>query len=382
MGANPHASNGSLLAYPDLLGELDEIRERGGRTIVIDPRRTGTADRADEWLPVRPGTDAALLLAVVSGARRGGPHRPRRPRRVGCAASTRCCSRPARTRPRPWPDWCGIDADRIRGLARELAGRRAAGGLRPHRPVQPGVRHPRQLAGRGGQHPDRPTSRRGRRPVPPAGHRAHLLHRPPAGPAHDRALAHPGERGAPRSSARRRWRCMAEEIDTPGDGQIKALITIAGNPVLSAPDAGRLDAALPLLDAMISIDNYLNETTPARPRDPPGPVAARAAALRRGHLGLRPPRRGPLVTADLRCRRPAPRVGDLPAARSDPRRHAGRRGRRGDPRRRDVAGPGRPPRRRRHPGRELEAARTRPLRRPHLPHQHLRRPLRRAARAG
>ena len=55
--------------------------------------------------------------------------------------------------------------------------------------------------------------------------------------------------------------CLAEEIDTPGDGQIRALITIAGNPVLSAPDAGRLDAALPQLDAMISIDNYLNETS-------------------------------------------------------------------------------------------------------------------------
>ena len=65
MGGNPQASGGSLLSCPDVLGEIDAIRERGGKVIVIDPRRTGTADRADEWLPVRPGTDAALLLAVV-----------------------------------------------------------------------------------------------------------------------------------------------------------------------------------------------------------------------------------------------------------------------------------------------------------------------------
>ena len=65
MGANPQASKGSLLACPDLLGQIDRIREAGGRTIVVDPRRTGTADRADEWIPIVPGTDAALLLAVV-----------------------------------------------------------------------------------------------------------------------------------------------------------------------------------------------------------------------------------------------------------------------------------------------------------------------------
>src|SRR5580700_10898274 len=65
MGANPQASQGSLLACPDLLGQIDRIRDAGGRTIVVDPRRTGTAERADEWIPIVPGTDAALLMAVV-----------------------------------------------------------------------------------------------------------------------------------------------------------------------------------------------------------------------------------------------------------------------------------------------------------------------------
>jgi anaerobic selenocysteine-containing dehydrogenase len=68
-------------------------------------------------------------------------------------------------------------------------------------------------------------------------------------------------RGAPEVLGQAPLSCLAEEIDTPGEGQVKALVTVAGNPVLSAPDAGRLDAALPLLEAMICIDNYLNETT-------------------------------------------------------------------------------------------------------------------------
>ena len=65
MGANPHASQGSLLACPDLMGEIAAIQARGGEVIVIDPRRTGTAERASEWLAITPGTDAAFLLAVT-----------------------------------------------------------------------------------------------------------------------------------------------------------------------------------------------------------------------------------------------------------------------------------------------------------------------------
>ena len=259
MGANPHASQGSILAYPDLLGEIDRIRERGGRTIVVDPRRTGTADRADEWLPVRPGTDAALLLAVVQvldeeGLVRLG-HLEGRVRGVDevLAAASRYT-------PESVADWCGVDAERIRGLARELAA--------AERPVVYGriglcnqefgtlaswlVEVVNVLLGRvdaeGGALFPRPaialissTARR-RGPVRTGRWRTRV-------------------RGAPEVLGQAPLSCLAEEIDTPGEGQVKALITIAGNPVLSAPDAGRLDAALPLLDAMISIDNYLNETT-------------------------------------------------------------------------------------------------------------------------
>ena len=259
MGANPHASNGSLLSFPDLIGEVDRIRQRGGRTIVVDPRRTGTAERADEWMPIVPGGDAALLLAVVHvlgdeglvdlGDLTG---------RVQGVDEVLAAALPYS--PDAVSDWCGVPAERIRGLARELAA--------AERPVVYGriglcnqefgtlaswlVEVVNVLLGRlgaeGGSLFPRPalatissTARR-RGPISTGKWRSRV-------------------RGAPEVMGQAPLSCLAEEIDTPGDGQVKALITIAGNPVLSAPDAARLDAALPMLDAMICIDNYINETT-------------------------------------------------------------------------------------------------------------------------
>ena len=259
MGANPHASNGSILSYPDLIGELGRIRDRGGRTIVVDPRRTGTAERADEWLPIVPGSDAALLLAVVAvldedgltdlGAVEG------RVRGIDEVLAA------ARDFP---PDavaaWCGIEAERIRSLAHEIAGARRAvvygriglctqefgtlaswlvevvNILTGHFAVEGGALFPRPAIATLSS-----TARR-RGPVRTGRWRTRV-------------------RGAPEVLGQAPLSCLAEEIDTPGDGQVKGLITIAGNPALSAPDAGRLEAALPMLEAMISIDNYLNETT-------------------------------------------------------------------------------------------------------------------------
>jgi len=259
MGANPQASNGSLLAYPDLIGEVDRIRERGGRTIVVDPRRTGTADRADEWLPIVPGTDAALLLAVVhvlddEGLVDLGPvaGRVRGVDEVLAAARD--------LPPEAVAAWCGIDAGRIRALARDLAGTGRAvvygriglcnqefgtlatwlvsvvNVLTGHFDREGGERFPKPAIATLSS-----TARR-RGPITTGKWRTRV-------------------RGAPEVMGQAPLSCLAEEIATPGEGQIKALITLAGNPALSAPDAGRLDAALPLLDAMISVDNYLNETS-------------------------------------------------------------------------------------------------------------------------
>ena len=75
------------------------------------------------------------------------------------------------------------------------------------------------------------------------------------------AAAHSRVRGLPEFFGELPVVCLAEEIETPGDGQMRALITIAGNPVLSTPDAERLDRALGTLDFMVSVDIYLNETT-------------------------------------------------------------------------------------------------------------------------
>ncbi len=259
MGANPHASQGSLLSCPDLLGEIDRIRERGGRTIVIDPRRTGTAERAEEWLPIYPGTDAAFLLAIVNvldvddlvdlGTLDG---RVRGVEEVLDAARA--------FTPEGVADACGISSERIRRLAHEIASTPRAvvygriglcnqqfgtlaswavdvvNVLTGHLDVEGGAMFPRPAIATLSS-----TARR-RGPVR-------------VGRWHTRV------RKAPEVLGQAPLSCLAEEIATPGEGRVRALITIAGNPVLSAPDAGRLDEALPMLDAMISVDNFLNETS-------------------------------------------------------------------------------------------------------------------------
>ncbi len=216
MGANPHASQGSLLACPDLLGQIDRIRAAGGRTIVVDPRRTGTADRADEWIPIVPGTDAALLLGMVNvlfadglvdlghlAALVNGVDDARR----SCAASSR-------------PRWsratCGVPAERIRALAHELADDRTGRALRPDRPVQPGVRVAGLVAGRRRQHPDPALRHAGRADVPQAGR---VGAQQPA-PARPGRLPAPGGGAAgcaapPRCSARCRCRAWPRRSTRP-----------------------------------------------------------------------------------------------------------------------------------------------------------------------
>jgi anaerobic selenocysteine-containing dehydrogenase len=259
MGANPQASNGSLLSYPDLIGEVTRIRERGGRTVVVDPRRTGTAEKADEWLPIVPGTDAALLLAVVATLEEEGL--VRLGALEGRVQGVEEVLEAARSfPPEDVASFCGIDAATIRRLARDLATTERAvvygriglccqefgtlaswlvdvvNILTGHHGVEGGAQFPRPAIV-----PIASTARR-RGPVQ-------------TGRWHTRV------RQAPEVLGQAPLSCLAEEISTPGEGQVRALITIAGNPVLSAPDAGALDEALPELEAMISLDIYLNETS-------------------------------------------------------------------------------------------------------------------------
>ena len=261
MGGNPQASGGSLLSCPDVLGEIDAIRERGGKVVVIDPRRTGTADRADEWLPIRPGTDAAFLLAVANVIFADGlldlgtvEHLLNGVDDVREAV--------ADFTPESVAEFCKVPADTIRRIAHELceAERGAIYGRIGLCNQEFGtlaswmVDVVNFLAGKfdveGGMMFGKPVTTPIQWMVD-----TKLAGEPEFGRWTSRV------RGAPEVLGQVPCSCLAEEIATPGEGQLKALITIAGNPVISAPDSAQLEAALPELDCMISIDNYLNETT-------------------------------------------------------------------------------------------------------------------------
>jgi anaerobic selenocysteine-containing dehydrogenase len=261
LGANPADSQGSLLAVADVLGRLKALRERGGKVVVVDPRRTGTAERADEWLPIVPGTDAALLLAMahVLFAENRVRLRHLEGRVTGVEAVR---SAVESFTPEAVEASTGVAAATVRRLARELAAaeRGAVYGrigtcnqefgalaswavdvlnvLTGNLDREGGAMFGKPLAWSLTSLPD-PQWAEGFR----------------FGRFKSRV------RGAPEVLGQFPVSCLAEEIATPGQGRIEALITIAGNPVISTPDAGRLDAALPELACMISLDNWLNETT-------------------------------------------------------------------------------------------------------------------------
>lgn len=261
LGANPHASQGSLLAAPDVLGRLDAIRGRGGKVVVVDPRRTGTANRADRWIPIQPGTDAALLLAMVNvlfaedlvdlGAL---AHLVDGLERVEALASP--------FTPEAVTACCRVDAATIRSLARELAAARRAAvygrigtcnqefGTLASWLVEVLNILTGNLDREGGSMFAKPIAWSMTSLTPPEFEEGFTF-----GRWHSRV------RGAPEVLGQFPVSCMAEEIATPGEGQIKALIVIAGNPVLSTPDSARLDEALPELECMVAVDNWLGETS-------------------------------------------------------------------------------------------------------------------------
>jgi len=260
-GANPHASQGSLMCAPDFLGRMDALHARGGRSVVIDPRRTGTADRATEWLAIQPGTDALLLLAVLNVLFDEGlthtdalePHLEGLERLPGLAAEWT----PERVAPT-----CRMEADDIRRLARDFAGaERAAWYARIGTCNQEFgtlaswlVDVVNIVAG----HFDRAGGLMFSTPVAWG---STTLPDPQWAEGYAFGRSRSRVRGAPEVLGQFPLSCLAEEISTPGDGQLKGLVTIAGNPVLSAPGGDVLDEALPGLECMISVDCYVNETT-------------------------------------------------------------------------------------------------------------------------
>ena len=259
LGANPAVSNGSMMTAPGMSRRLQEIRRRGGKVILIDPRFNETARLADRHLFIRPGTDVLLLLALLhvvfdEGLTRLGP----------LAAFTNGVDVIGNLVTEFPPDKVasitGIESNQIRLLAREFASAESAvcygrigvstqefgaacqwlinvlntvtgnldspGGAMFTRPAFDPVTAPESLAPRGSF-----------------------------------ARWHSRVRKLPEFSGEFPVVTLAEEILTEGPGQVKALVTYAGNPVLSTPNGRQLDRALGGLEFMASIDFYINETT-------------------------------------------------------------------------------------------------------------------------
>ncbi len=261
LGANPLASNGSLATAPDWRGRLRAIQERGGRVVVIDPRRSRTAELADEHHFIRPGADAHFLFALANVLFAEGLVDPG-PIARHLNGLDRVGELAAGFGPEEVEGTCGIPAEEIRRVARGLAGaeRAAVYGRIGTCTQEFGtlaswlVDVLNALTGN--------LDREG----------GALFPYPAAGGSNTRGASGEGKgvtmgrwrsrvRGEPERFGELPVVCLAEEIDTPGEGRVRALFTMAGNPVISTPNAGRLRAALEGIELLVSIDVYVNETT-------------------------------------------------------------------------------------------------------------------------
>jgi anaerobic selenocysteine-containing dehydrogenase len=260
LGANPLESNGSLCTAPDFPGRLKALKARGGTLTVVDPRRTRTARLADRHLAIRPGADAALLAALA--------HVLFEEKLVALGDLAEQVdgvdeveAAVAGFTPEAVAAVCDLPAEEIRALARELAAAPTAAvyGRVGNSTVEFGtlanwlVDVLNVLTGNldrpgGALFPLSATSPKPRTPGPGRGFTL--------GRWRSRVGGHPEAKGELPLAV------LAEEIQTPGEGRIRALVSIAANPVLSAPDGDRLDRALADgLDFMVSVDPYLNETS-------------------------------------------------------------------------------------------------------------------------
>jgi len=273
IGANPVASNGSLWTVPDFRGKAKAMRARGGKLVVIDPRRTETALVADAHHFIRPGADVYLLAAMVQVL--FDEKRVRLGRMAEHVLGVEAVGLAVRAfTPERVAARCGMAAGTIRQLARDLAGAQAGcvygrlgtctqsyGTLASWLVDVLNV-----LTG----HLDEPG---GAMFPKAAAFAANTMGSAGRGRGITTARHHSRVSGAPEIFGELPMTCLAEEIGTPGPGQVRAVITVAGNPVLSAPGGARLAAALDSLDFMVSLDIYRNETTRHADVILPGPSA-------------------------------------------------------------------------------------------------------------
>lgn len=258
IGANPAVSNGSIMTAPGVRRRLEAIRRRGGTVVVIDPRRTETAALADEHVFIRPGTDALFLLAVL----RELAVAPRLRHLAGLADGLDTLSAAVRdfTPERAEPH-TGIPAEVTRRVARAFADAPSAvaygrmgtctqefGGL-----CQWAIDAINAVSG----NLDRDGGAMFALPAFDVVRGPRLLAASPGGFGRWKTRV----RGLPEFAGELPVAALSEEILTEGKGRVRALMTFAGNPVLSTPNGTRLDRALRELDFMVSIDPYVNETT-------------------------------------------------------------------------------------------------------------------------
>ncbi|HEX9605368.1 MAG TPA: molybdopterin-dependent oxidoreductase [Myxococcales bacterium] len=259
LGANPRASNGSLMTAGGISRRLDELRERGGKLVVVDPRRTETAAEADQHLAIRPGTDALLLLAILHVLFEEGRADLRHlaPFTDGLASLREAA---ARFPPERVAERTGIPAGEIRELARAFA---AAPSAVAYGRVGASTQEFGGLAAWLVIALNAVTGNLDREGgflfTSPAADLVGLSAR--MGDHGHFAAWRSRVRGLPEFGGELPAATLAEEIDTPGDGRIRALVTFAGNPALSTPNGARLERALSGLEYMVSIDLYRNETT-------------------------------------------------------------------------------------------------------------------------
>ena len=245
--------------HPGSRSQLHAIVERGGRVIVVDPRRSETA-RAFEHVPIRPDADAWLLLSMleVIFARASWTSRASGEQAVGVEALRRLVCRSYARDDRV--DGPGFAADDVRQLARAFATARERRGLRPDRVVPRAPRHPRLVPARCAQHRHRqPRQRRAGRSSAPGRSSSRICCTASAPTATTRSAR--ASANLPEILGTLPASIMAEEITTPGRGQIRALFVSSGNPVLSVPNGPELEHALGELDLMVAIDLYVNETS-------------------------------------------------------------------------------------------------------------------------
>jgi anaerobic selenocysteine-containing dehydrogenase len=259
LGANPLVSNGSLMTAPDMKGRLRAIRDRGGKVVVIDPRRSETAEVADRHHFIRPGSDAFFLMSLVHVLFAEGRARLGRlggfTRGVEAVRAASAPFSPERT-----ARLTGIPADATRTIAREISdagsavvyGRIGTCTQRFGTASSWLVDTINVLTG----NLDRPG---GAMFTTPALDLPGLAKR--VGMLGHQGLWKSRVRGVAEALGELATAVLAEEITTPGDDRIRALVTVAGNPVLSSPGGDKLRGALGTLECMVSVDPYLNETT-------------------------------------------------------------------------------------------------------------------------